>query len=57
MMQKNTGFNNPMFINSIYLIRALCFESAPWTLPLQFAQPQQPHGTQKVSLSAAPFPT
>ena len=41
----------------IIKIRASGFEWSPQTLPVQLTQPRHPYGTQKISLSAAPFLT
>ena len=44
------------FLSDSFLC-ALRFELDPQTLPRQLTQPRRPHGTRKLLLSAAPFPT
>ena len=48
---------DPYNSRMIFSHRAPPFDCLPQTLPLQLTRPRLPYGTQKVLLSAAPFPT
>lgn len=55
--QKRTPEKDPTSYRSLFHDRASCVVLRPYALPVQLTQPRHPHGTWKVLLSAALFPT